>query len=68
MVAFLAAERAILSVEKYALADMRLHVALGGRGGFTSTIAEGTIRIGNLYQTPARTDRAVLKVGLSHLL
>jgi hypothetical protein len=65
--AALAAQRAVLSVEKHALADMRLHVAFGGPGEFARAVTKGTIRIGNVDRAPARTNRAFLDVSLRHL-
>jgi hypothetical protein len=64
--AFLAAQRAVLPVEEYALANVRLHVTLGCLCKFAGAIAKGTIRIGNFYSAPARTDGASLNVSLSH--
>lgn len=65
--ATLAAKRTILAVQKHALADVRLHIAISCLGEFASAVTKRTIRIGNFYQTPARTDWAFLEVGLSHL-
>lgn len=63
-----AAQWTVLSVKEHALTDMRLHIALSGFCEFASAIAKGTIRIGDFDQTSARTDRAFLNFGLSHLL
>jgi len=41
--ATLAAQWAVLSVKKHALADMRLHVAFGSPGEFTCAVTKGTI-------------------------
>ena len=67
MMASLAAERAVLSIKEHALAYVRLHIAFGSFRKFTGAIAKRTIRICNFYGTLARTDRALLNVGLSHL-
>ncbi|HEV8404695.1 MAG TPA: hypothetical protein VGQ13_02195 [Nitrososphaera sp.] len=64
--ALLATQRAVLPIKEYTLANVRLHVTLGGLCKFAGAIAKGTIRIGNFYGAPARTDRAPLNVGLSH--
>ena len=65
--AALAAKRTILTVQKHALADVRLHIAFSRLGKFASTVTERTIRVGDFNQTPARTNWAFLEVGLSHL-
>jgi hypothetical protein len=65
-VALFAAQRAVLPVKEHALADVRLHVAVGGLCKFAGAIAKRTIRIGDFYGAPARTDGAFLNVGLSH--
>jgi len=64
--ALLAAQRAVLPVKEYALANVRLHVTLGGLCKFARAIAKGTIRIGNVYSAPTRTNGAFLNVSLSH--
>lgn len=48
MVAFLAADRAILPIKKYALADMDFHIAFRGSARFPSTVAERALRLGYL--------------------
>lgn len=68
VMAALAAERAVLAIQEHALANVRLHVALGGLCKFAGAIAKRTIRVGNLYQTSAGTNWAFLNIGLSHLL
>jgi hypothetical protein len=67
VMAFLAAERAALPVKEHALADMGLHVAFSRLRKFAGAIAKWTIRIGDFYGAFARTDWALLNVGLSHL-
>jgi hypothetical protein len=66
--AFFAAQRAVLPVKEDALANVRLHITLGGLGEFTSAVAKRAIRIGNFYCALARTHRTVLlDIRLSHL-
>jgi hypothetical protein len=65
--ATLAAQRAVLSVKKHALADVRLHVAFRRSGEFARAVTKGTIRIGNVYRASARTNGAFLNVSLRHL-
>jgi hypothetical protein len=43
VMAALAAQWAVLSVKKHALADMRLHVAFGRPSEFACAVAKGTI-------------------------
>ena len=66
--AFFAAQRTVLPVEEDALANMGLHITLGGLGEFASAVAKRAIRICNFYRALARTYRTVLLgIGLSHL-
>jgi hypothetical protein len=66
--AFFAAQRAVFPVKKHALANVRLHVAFSGLCKFAGAIAKRAIRIGNFYGALARTNWALLNVGLSHPL
>jgi len=43
VVAFLAADRAILSVEKNTLANVDLHITVGCLGAFACTVAKGAL-------------------------
>jgi hypothetical protein len=63
----LPAQRAVLTIEKNALANVWFHVTFCSLCWFASTVAKGTIRIGNFNQTSARTHRTFLNIGLSHL-
>lgn len=67
MMATLATQGTILAVQKYALANVRLHIAFSGLGRFSSAVAERAIGISNIYQTSTRTDGTFLNIGLSHL-
>jgi hypothetical protein len=66
--ALFAAQRAVFPVKKHALADVGLHVAFGGLCKLAGAIAKRAIRIGDFYGALARTDWALLNVGLSHPL
>ena len=59
MMAFLAAYRAVLSVEDYALANVDLHVALGRRSALARSVAKWALRICYLDCALAGAYRAV---------
>jgi hypothetical protein len=67
VMAFFAAQRAVLPVKENALANVGLHVTLCGLGEFSSAVAKRAIRIGNFYRALARTNGTVLlDIRLSH--
>jgi len=68
VVAFLAAERAVLPVKEHALTYVRFHVTFSCFRIFASAVAERAVRIGDFYGAPAGADWAFLNVGLSHPL
>lgn len=57
----------ILAVKKNALAYVRLHVTFCSLCRLASAIAKRAIRLCDFNQPSARTDWALLDVGLSHL-
>jgi hypothetical protein len=59
MVAFLAAQRTVLPVEEYALANVDLHVAFSSPRLFTGAVAKRTLRIGQFDRALARAYRTV---------
>jgi hypothetical protein len=65
MMATLAAQRAVFPVQEYALADVRLHVALGCMGVLASAVAERALRIGYFDRALACAHGAVFC--LSHI-
>ena len=66
MMTFLATKWAVLSVKKYALANMRLHIAFSCSGELASTVAERATGVGNLNRTPSAAKRAIFYVRLIH--
>ena len=48
MMAFLAAQGTVFSVQKYALADVDLHVAVGCLGALAGASAKGALRVRQL--------------------
>ena len=68
MMTSFAAQRTVLSVQKHTLANVRLHVTFSSLCEFPCSVTERAVRIGNFNRTPARTNWALLHVGLCHLL
>lgn len=62
MMAFLAANRAVFPVKKYALADVDLHIAFRCLAGFTSTVAERALRLGYLDNPLSSTYLTVFRL------
>ena len=59
MMTFLAAQGTVLSVQKYALADVDLHVAVGCLRTLARAVAKGALRVRQLDDSLAGAHRAV---------
>jgi hypothetical protein len=62
MMAFLAADGAVLPVKEYALADMDLHVTFCRSARLACTVAERALRVGDFDDSLACTHGTVFRL------